>query len=117
MEFILLIIITSLFINGLHWATYYELHRVNVGKDYFRMERNPNESNVLWFLRYYPEKYFPPFIYKPLIGCIQCMSSIWGSLFYWWTYPITIESVVQWVVFVMCVSATNMVINKLIDNG
>ena len=114
MEFITLIIITSLFINGLHWATYYELNGIWASKD--GMKRNPDESNALWFLRYYPEKWFPSFIHRPLISCVQCMASVWGSLFYWGHFhTITIESVIMWVVFVMCVSAMNMVINKLIE--
>jgi hypothetical protein len=117
MEFIAQIITTSLFIVGLHWSTHYETHRVDVGDNYFRIERNKDESNILWFLRYYPHRWFPSFIYKPIIGCVQCMGSIWGVPIYFWTHPsITIESCVTCVVFVCAVSATNMVINKQIES-
>jgi hypothetical protein len=122
MEFISLIIITSLFIVGLHKSTEYYLDYNN--------QPDPNDRMVLWFLRYYAEQWFPSWIYKPLIGCTACMASIWGSLFYWihywgawtiesfWSLPrfiivTDVSFIMNWVVFVFAVSATNRIINNL----
>lgn len=107
MEFISLIIITSLFIVGLHKSTEYFLDYNN--------QPDPNDRMVLWFLRYYAEQWFPSWVSKPLIGCPACMASIWGSSFYWIQYwgAWSMSSVMSWVVFVFATSATNRIINNL----
>lgn len=35
------------------------------------------------FYKEYPVFYLPKYVRKPLLECIKCMASIWGSLIYW----------------------------------
>ena len=108
MEFLLLLIINSLFIVGLHHATTYELTRFG---DVLK-----TESRLLWPLRYYAEQYLTTWIYKPLIGCVACMASFWGTIFFVvqyldvWTWTTWFN----WIIYIFALSATNQVINKQI---
>lgn len=44
---------------------------------------------------------------KPLYACPPCMSSIWGSLIYWWSQGFTwnADRVVFWLLFIMAACA------------
>lgn len=35
------------------------------------------------FYKEFPVYYLPKYIRKPLLECIKCMSSVWGSVIYW----------------------------------
>lgn len=37
---------------------------------------------VMFYIEY-PVYYLPKYIRKPLLECIKCMASVWGSLIYW----------------------------------
>lgn len=52
------LIIIALVCNGISFAT--------------------NEGMILYKVDKFLEK-LPKFIYKPLIGCVNCMASIWGT--------------------------------------
>jgi hypothetical protein len=64
-----LIFINSLFIIGLYEAT--------------------ESGRILAGIHDFLENYLPDLIYKPLLGCVYCMASVWGSaLFLVYYYPI-----------------------------
>lgn len=62
------------------------------------------------------ESTLPEIIYKPLVGCAACMSSIHGSLWYW-TYGVVIFGpeevplkVIVWIVYVFSLCGLNFIL-------
>lgn len=102
-ELILKIIFISAFCNGLYLIT-------DEG-----MILNPLLKLMEKFLidkRGVEVKYH--FLYKPLIGCLTCFSSVWGSLVYWVVTPFTIENLYLWPIVIICVAYGNNLLNKFI---
>jgi hypothetical protein len=62
MLFIEVLIINMLFIIGLHEST--------------------KPSFILYKLNELLERGLPNWFYAPLLGCVYCMSSVWGIIFY-----------------------------------
>jgi len=62
----------------------------------------------------------PIYLYKPLIGCVQCMSSVWGTITYWSFIFLFFKLkyvhipiwVAIWVVDVFCLTVINLYISK-----
>lgn len=90
MEIILHVLYCSLFIFGL-W---------NAAQKGFILHRLDN----------YAEAYLPEFLYKPLIGCVLCMASIWGGSYYF--YFIGFDFGV--LVFIPAVSGLNLFVINLL---
>lgn len=74
-QFIVLIIVQALFINGLHIAF----------KGYID-EQGKKHGNILFMLVSY--RTFGKDLYwtKPLWDCIKCMSSVWGTVSFFMLY-------------------------------
>ena len=98
-------LITSLFICGLYYATSYELNR----------EGQPTEKNVLWFFRFYVEKYIGEPFGKPIILCPQCMASFWGAIVYFGYLKHSILPFHWFILFVFVTSALNLIVQKIIE--
>jgi hypothetical protein len=98
-------LITSLFIIGLYNATSYELDK----------NGNPTEKNILWFVRYYVDKFIGEPIGKPIILCPRCMASVWGVLFYFGVFQHYNINILWCVVFISVVSALNSLIQRIIE--
>lgn len=71
------------------------------------------------------EYVWPEWVRYPLSECLSCMSSVYGTLFYWgmvsligphlmylWAYHPLGAKIWGWVVFCICVSAMNPIIYK-----
>jgi hypothetical protein len=77
---ILNIIIIALICNGLSIAT--------------------NERMILYKVDIWLESKLPIWIYKPLLGCVNCMASIWGTVMHFYMggslhdWPIVIISAI-----------------------
>jgi len=99
------IIINSFAIIGLHYATYYELNK----------DGKPCNKMALWFLRYYSEKYLPEQLQKPIIGCPQCMGSIWGIVGFVWGFGCTLPGLYTLPVYILAVSCVNLLISSTIE--
>lgn len=56
----------------------------------------------------------PPWVKKPLTECPPCMSSIWGTMYYWLIQSPT-HSAGGWVVFCIMLCGFNYFIVQLID--
>ena len=78
------IIIISLFCNGLYVIT---------------GERMILEKFDLWLQLTLPE-----IIYKPLLGCIKCMASIWGTVICFILLPFDLNLI--YLIPIACVSAS-----------
>lgn len=72
-----------------------------------------------------PQYRFPWWVRYPLSECVICMSSVYGSLFWWvfvwlqvnafnWTEREKISYSVFWVIFIITLSAVNKFVHKII---
>ncbi|KOY86210.1 hypothetical protein AD998_08675 [bacterium 336/3] len=62
MIFLEVLMTNMLFIIGLHEST--------------------KPSFILYSMNEFLEKTLPSWLYAPLLGCVYCMSSVWGVIFY-----------------------------------
>lgn len=104
LELLQVIVITSLFCNGLKVAT--------------------EENMVLSFIREWLNKYLlyeeagefkPRKIYYPLLYCVKCMPSIYGTAIALILLPLTPSLIYQIPIAIVCSSALSAVIYSLID--
>lgn len=104
-QFLMLIVIASLFIQGWHYCLL------------------PAEGNfkaeIFHFVKEYGEKITPKFFHKPLFNCPVCMSSVYGSLFYWSNIEIhhaiiNSYTMIIWVVFCVAVAGLSRLLTKII---
>jgi hypothetical protein len=122
MQIIELIVITSLFCFGFNYATLYTPNftsELNAGGDGFtQLQTIPKDRELLWFIRYYGDKYLRKEVTKPIYGCLMCMGSVWGSVFYW-SFVFGNESIINsktiviWVVVVAATSGLNRVLRGI----
>jgi hypothetical protein len=69
-----------------------------------------------WLNSAIPEESKLRFIYNPIIGCVVCYASFWGSVIYWILYSPTLLSLALWPFVVTASSALNLFIYKKIHN-
>jgi hypothetical protein len=96
-------ILTSLFCGGLYYAADYD--EDGTGKIY---------GQILWPFKYYLTYWLDEYWAKPFIGCLRCMGSFWGTLFYcnnYWTE----YSVIDHIIFIFVVSALNGLYGRIIE--
>ena len=98
-------IITAFFIIGLYYSTSYELDS----------NGNPTEKNILWFVRYYVDKFIGEPFGKPIILCPRCMASIWGGFMYFIVLDHPINHIGWFIIFVFVVSALNNLLQATIE--
>jgi hypothetical protein len=97
-------ILCSLFCSGLWSVTKYET------------DGNGNIYGlILAPLGKYAHEHLPQYIYKPLLGCINCMASFWGILFYCYKYYKS-GNVCECIIFIFVVSALNGIYGKYIES-
>ena len=69
------------------------------------------------------EKYLTSVIYKPLLGCVYCMASVWGTLFFVFFFSVQIQVAFQkndwfmmiyWVVYIISLSGLNHLLYALL---
>jgi len=98
-------ITTSLFIIGLYNSTSYELNS----------KGEATEKNVLWFIRFYVDKYIKEPFGKPIILCPNCMASLWGSIVYLFVFNHDIDNFSDFInlcFFIFIVSALNNLLQR-----
>lgn len=87
-------LICSLFCGGLWSVTKYEEYQDNV------------YGLVLAPLGKYANDHLPKWLYLPLLGCLNCMASIWGTIFYCYNNIETFK-LIELIIFIFVVSALN----------
>lgn len=118
---ILLIIICSFWCFGFQYCTLYTPNMGFKNNDIMKqVELYPTDpkKELLWFIRYYGNLCLPVWLTKPLYGCLMCMSSVHGSIFYWGyilTHPgrINLLTFILWVVTVMAVAGLNRLLKQI----
>lgn len=53
------------------------------------------------------------FILKPTIYCNVCMSSVWGSVYFWAVHYHSANWIVEWPLHMVCSAAIITIINKI----
>lgn len=102
MQTIVIIVLSSFFIYGWQYCTY-----------------DDGESReIAWWFRWFVVKYIPEFFHKPLMNCVVCMASIYGSLIFWlsvfWVGEhVTVYTIARCGFTVMCVAGLNRIIKNI----
>ncbi len=119
MKLLLIISLMSLFCNGWYMITHHGMLLDPARKFFLTItggwERNDggiewDDPEPSWFKFILVIR----FIYKPLFGCIICMSSIPGSVAYWTISHFTNENLIYWPIACVCASFTNYFLFTLI---
>lgn len=118
MQIIELIFITSLFCFGFNYVTSYIPEFDYISGQNPKEVTPTKEKELLWFIRFYGNKYLPIYIQKPLYSCPMCMASIWGSVFYWGSVLNTEQVInslilIKWLAVVVAISGLNRVIKGI----
>jgi hypothetical protein len=101
-EVILTLLLNSLFIWGLYAASQYS----------FDINGNITDKEILWKLKYYAEK-LPLFIGKPLILCPICMSSVYGTILYLFSY--NYSEYMYLPLYIICLAGLQYLIFRIIE--
>ncbi len=118
-KFLFVIILISLFCNGI-----YLLFNFGNVFDFIRrwyidiaggIQNNSGAINWTMNIGGTPVHKNKIFLYKPLFGCITCMSSIWGSIAYWTIMPFTLYSLTMYPMIIVCSACVNLLINRLYE--
>lgn len=70
----------------------------------------------IWMNNTFPEESKLRFLYNPIVGCVVCYASFWGSIMYWILATPSLFSLALWPFVVTTVSAVNLFIYKNIHN-
>ena len=74
-----------------------------------------DEGDLLYFLNN-GTRHWPGFLRKPLIGCVNCMASFWGTIVQIWYYYITRDmpsldiAIVVWALVTVITAGVNGII-------
>jgi hypothetical protein len=105
---------TSLFIFGWHYATLYDPVESTEQNPFGKKAKN---KEIFWFFRFYIGnllvKLFPKngaTIAKPIIRCVVCMASVYGTLFY---FIFTDRNLFVWPIFVIALAGLNHIIKAI----
>lgn len=101
-ELILLIIICSLWCFGFNYAVLYTPNFDMMSNNKKEIYPTDNKKEVLWFIRYYGNKWLPLWVTKPIYGCLSCMGSVHGIIFYW-SYVLLSPGRITPLNFILCV--------------
>lgn len=129
-EMILLMLMACLFIFGWHYSTAYTPQGVELdeqGNCTNPYGTTAHDREIAWWFRFYignfvmrRARWAEPLL-KPLFQCVVCMSSLYGSAFYW-AHALVVDSsinsatVCMWPVFVVCLAGMNRVV-KMATQG
>lgn len=111
-EIIYLLILNALFITGLWTACKYS--------DSGLRPPAPDHRMPLWFVSFYTKKLIGEYWTKPLFTCGSCMSSVWGTVFYW-TYliqhnaKIDFDTIAIWIIYILMLLGINKLIHEYLS--
>jgi hypothetical protein len=104
-DILFILLLNSLVILGVfHSADYTEVNGEIV----------EDSKGVLWWVKYYVQYHFGYFASKPIITCVACMASVWGTLYFplmiLQGYELNTMTVLFYFVYVPALSALNRII-------
>jgi hypothetical protein len=113
-NFLYTLFVASLFIFGFYYSTLYDPVEPTEENPFGKKAEN---KEIFWFFRFYLGnllvKLFPKHgatISKPIIRCVICMSSIYGTVFY---FLFTDKNLFIWPIFVISLAGLNHIIKGL----
>ena len=74
-----LFIFNSFFIIGISYVFSYELDTGREGSPTYKI----HPIGLLGKLGHFIEELIPEWLFTPLLGCVKCMPTIWGTLIFW----------------------------------
>lgn len=116
-----LIVVTSLFIIGLHYCMQFDL--IQNSDSTSGVQVVPANKEIFWFIKYYAHAWFSKTSFsgllKPLCDCPVCMSSIYGSVMYWLDFHysndvLNTHTILLWGVFLVAVAGLNRLLYKFL---
>ena len=120
---LILLIFNSLFIFGVYKLTWYQAQvMVNEPtKELFTLVPTVTNRELLWFISFYGKKWFGYETMKPICLCPSCMSSVWGSIFFWvaiFTKFVICATVLQigflYIAYVIALCGLNHIISRYV---
>lgn len=54
------------------------------------------------------------YVWKPLLGCLPCMASVWGFALYTLSYPLSVHSLYELPIIILGASGVNYAISRII---
>lgn len=106
--------VASLFIFGWYYSTLYDPFESTEENPFGKKAEN---KEIFWFFRFYVGnllvKLFPKYgatITKPIIRCVVCMSSVYGTIFY---FIFTDRNLIIWPIFVIALAGLNHIIKSI----
>lgn len=113
-DFFYSLLTASLFIFGLYYSTLYDPIE---STDSNPFGKNAENKEIFWFFRFYIGnllvRIFPKkgaVFAKPIIRCVVCMASIYGTLFY---FLFTNRDLFLWPVFLGALAGLNLIIKSI----
>lgn len=110
------IIITSLFTSGLYISTH-EPYLLSFLRKWLvkllggTIHFNPADESIDYVVTGWQW-----YIWKPLIGCLPCMSSVWGIVLYVWFNQLSFESLYELPIIIISSSCINYFVKKIIGD-
>jgi hypothetical protein len=63
----------------------------------------------------FDEEYYVPWLFKPLIGCPTCMSSVHSTYFYWFFQEWTLQNLYIYPLYVLALAGLNALLHKYLE--
>ena len=108
------ILICAAFVYGVKAVLNGYFNFFNLNLDHFCEYRKPPKavfSDPCWV--YEERPLWQRFILKPTIYCNVCMSSVWGSVYFWAVHYDSANWITEWPLHMVCSAAIISIINKI----
>lgn len=123
----LLLMFNCLFIMGFKFVTWYEpsieqpTENKTTATENFKIIPTVYNRELLWWISFYGKKYLGHEFMKPVCLCPMCMSSLWGSIFFWvaifskFIVCVTfVHLIVIWLVYIVALCGLNHIISRFV---
>lgn len=117
-DLMLMGIFNAMVIFGVNKATFFEYCHPDDDAQFCDEYGVDKDSKMVgWWLRYYSLKWCGQFLSKPLFTCPPCMASVWGTLVYWLSTPVTMNNLALWPLYILMLSGLVALINSITGYG
>ena len=107
------ILICAAFVYGVKAVIngYADFFGWNIERAYEWIDQETNPETNEWYAE--PRPMWQKFILKPTIYCNVCMSSVWGSVYFWAVHYDSANWITEWPLHMVCSAAIISIINKI----
>jgi len=114
LSLILLLVVNSLIIIGLYHVVNFEVEEgYGYDQDTFEMKREYTKTHkmILWWVKYWGDKYINEFWSKSLYDCVVCMASVHSLYVYWYFYSFDLEALMIYPFYILALAGLNSILN------